>query len=399
MTLDLPAIGVLAAAALLQALLPTARARRWFLFAGSVLAIYWLQPALRLRYADFLFPTATLALTGATWWRTRPAPPETGDPHARDNRIAALLLLLIVVGLSGFRYVDDAWRLTAGRPPAPFWVLPGLLLAVGIYAAVARLERRLPLRTVLTIGSGILALLLIALKSEPIAAALSGAWRGAAGQDVSLAAGVDLGWLGFSYVAFRLIHTLRERQLDRLPALALRDYVTYVIFAPAFIAGPIDRVERFGDDLARLADGRGLPAGRVLEALQRIAQGLLKKFVLADTLALGASLSAANVGAVEGPAGLWLLLYGYALRLYFDFGGYTDIAIGLGLLFGIRLPENFSRPYLRSNLATFWQSWHATLSSWVRFYVFTPLSRALLRRQPRPVAGPDSCSWRIRRRC
>jgi alginate O-acetyltransferase complex protein AlgI len=81
---------------------------------------------------------------------------------------------------------------------------------------------------------------------------------------------------------------------------------------------------------------------------------------------------------------LWLLLYGYALRLFFDFSGYTDIAIGIALLFGIRLPENFDRPYQRTSITAFWQSWHITLSNWARFYVFSPFSRFLLTRQPKP---------------
>jgi D-alanyl-lipoteichoic acid acyltransferase DltB (MBOAT superfamily) len=95
-------------------------------------------------------------------------------------------------------------------------------------------------------------------------------------------------------------------------------------------------------------------------------------------------LNAANAAQAQSSAGLWVLLYGFALRIYFDFGGYTDIAIGIGLLFGVKLPENFNRPYLRSNITAFWQSWHITLSSWVRFYVFTPLSRWMLRRSWRP---------------
>jgi D-alanyl-lipoteichoic acid acyltransferase DltB (MBOAT superfamily) len=86
----------------------------------------------------------------------------------------------------------------------------------------------------------------------------------------------------------------------------------------------------------------------------------------------------------DSTAGLWVLLYGYAFRLFFDFSGYTDIAVGLGVLFGVRLPENFNRPYLSTTITSFWQRWHMTLSDWARFYVFTPLSRALLRREPRP---------------
>jgi alginate O-acetyltransferase complex protein AlgI len=106
--------------------------------------------------------------------------------------------------------------------------------------------------------------------------------------------------------------------------------------------------------------------------------------VIADFLAQGLSLTAANAAQADSAAALWLLLYGYALRLFFDFAGYTDIAIGIGLLFGIHLPENFNRPYLKSTITAFWQSWHITLSDWMRFYVFSPLSRWLLTRSWRP---------------
>jgi D-alanyl-lipoteichoic acid acyltransferase DltB (MBOAT superfamily) len=116
----------------------------------------------------------------------------------------------------------------------------------------------------------------------------------------------------------------------------------------------------------------------------RIALGFLKKFIIADTMAQGLSLTPANAAQADSIAFLWVLLYGYAVRLYLDFAGYTDIAIGIGILYGIRLPENFDRPYLKSNIAEFWQSWHITLSNWVRFYVFSPLSRWLLTRKWRP---------------
>ena len=114
---------------------------------------------------------------------------------------------------------------------------------------------------------------------------------------------------------------------------------------------------------------------------------------MADLLAQGLSLTPGLAEAAQSSVALWALLFGYGLRLYFDFGGYSDIAIGLGILFGIRLPENFDRPYTRTNLTAFWQSWHITLSSWARFYVFTPLSRGLLRRRvpgKTPLLNPTS---------
>ena len=73
----------------------------------------------------------------------------------------------------------------------------------------------------------------------------------------------------------------------------------------------------------------------------------------------------------------WLLVYAYALQIFFDFSGYTDIAIGLGRLLGIRLPENFNAPYLKPNLTQFWNNWHMTLTQWFRAYFFNPLTRAL----------------------
>ena len=208
-------------------------------------------------------------------------------------------------------------------------------------------------------------------------------WRLQGGQDTALAAIVDLRWLGFSYVAFRLLHTVRDRQLGILPVFALREYITYVIFFPAYVAGPIDRAEHFIPALQRLPTLAGLDGARWSAGLARIAIGVGKKFVLADSLGYF-SLDPARAAAATSPTGLWLLLYAYSLRLYLDFSGYTDIAIGLGLLFGIRLPENFRWPYLQTDLNRFWHRWHITLGDWVRFYLFSPLSRALLRRKPRP---------------
>jgi D-alanyl-lipoteichoic acid acyltransferase DltB (MBOAT superfamily) len=71
------------------------------------------------------------------------------------------------------------------------------------------------------------------------------------------------------------------------------------------------------------------------------------------------------------------LLYAFALRIYFDFSGYTDIAIGIGMFAGIHLPENFANPYLKTNITAFWNSWHITLAQWFRSYVFNPLTRSL----------------------
>jgi alginate O-acetyltransferase complex protein AlgI len=109
---------------------------------------------------------------------------------------------------------------------------------------------------------------------------------------------------------------------------------------------------------------------------QRIVIGLFKKFVIADSLALFA-LNASNASQVDGWPWAWILLYAFSLQIYFDFSGYTDIAIGLGHLMGFKLPENFNSPYLQPNITQFWNTWHMSLTQWFRAYYFNPLTRSL----------------------
>jgi D-alanyl-lipoteichoic acid acyltransferase DltB (MBOAT superfamily) len=196
---------------------------------------------------------------------------------------------------------------------------------------------------------------------------------------VAQASAFDWRWLGFSYITFRLIHALRDRLSKRLPALSLSEFVTYALFFPALTAGPIDRADRFVKELRQ-------PAPAWVEGGMRLAVGIFKKFVIADTLALVA-LSAQNAPQARSTVWLWILLYAYAGRIYFDFSGYTDIALGLGRLLGFKLPENFDQPYLKPNLTVFWNSWHMSLAQWFRAYFFNPLTRALrgaMRTRPLP---------------
>jgi D-alanyl-lipoteichoic acid acyltransferase DltB (MBOAT superfamily) len=145
---------------------------------------------------------------------------------------------------------------------------------------------------------------------------------------------IPFGWLGYSYVAFRLLHTLRDHQKGRLPRLGLGEYMNYVIFFPAFTAGPIDRAERFVSDLR---SPLALSSEDWVAAATRLLVGLFKKIVLADMLAVIA-FNDLLVQYVRRPGWMWLFLYAYAFRIFLDFSGYTDIAIALGRLLGIRLP-------------------------------------------------------------
>lgn len=405
MNVDLLTIGLFVGTAVLYALLIPGNWRGWFLFATSVLAVYWLQTFTPLRFADYLLQTLTILLTVLTWWVTRDfqrkeAKDAKEQKEEKENWVTLLILLGLVLLVAGNRYVAAEWRFTPSRPPSVLWVATGLLVMAGLWAALWRWLRRVEQRTVCTAVILLIVLIFILLKTPALSTAVAAAWRSLTGQQITLAAPSDLVWLGFSYVAFRLIHTLRDRQTGQLPALTLREFITYVLFFPSYIAGPIDRVERFVADLRQeekaysvirnpysVTDNGLRVTGygpRYWQGSGRILTGLFKKFVIADTLALGMSLTAVNAEQATSTFWLWVLLYGYALRLYFDFGGYTDIAIGIGILFGVNLPENFRRPYLASNITAFWQRWHISLSDWARFYIFSPLSRSLLRRKQRP---------------
>jgi len=223
--------------------------------------------------------------------------------------------------------------------------------------------------------------LLIFLKTEPLAYLFSAFLRQNSGQATDLASSTDIPWLGFSYLAFRLLAALRDKQNNRLPKYSLREFITYAIFFPAFTAGPIDRAQHFVPQLNKSSSER-LSSSELLTGGKRLLVGCFKKFVVADSLALIA-LNPQNATQVSAPLWTWTLLYAFALRIYFDFSGYTDIALGISRWLGLSLPENFDRPYLRENLTAFWNSWHITLAQWFRAYYFNPLTRWLRTRLPK----------------
>jgi D-alanyl-lipoteichoic acid acyltransferase DltB (MBOAT superfamily) len=212
---------------------------------------------------------------------------------------------------------------------------------------------------------------LIILKNPELALQTSIFFRTLANRSVENASFTDLRWLGFSYIAFRLIHVLRDKQMARLPELSLPEFATYVVFFPSLVAGPIDRAERFAQDLRK---DFALSQDETLLAGQRIFLGLFKKFVIADALALIA-LNDSLATQVRTTSWMWIIVYAYAFQIYFDFSGYTDIAIGIARLVGIQLPENFAAPYTKPNLTQFWNNWHMTLTQWFRSYFFNPFNR------------------------
>lgn len=182
--------------------------------------------------------------------------------------------------------------------------------------------------------------------------------------------------LGLSFVTFALIHFLVEAYRGA-PVPGAAGFALYAFFFPTVTLGPIKRYPDFANDLDAVESGSALPDSNDVSAgLVRILRGLVRKFVIADTVA-------ALVPYMTEPGGSRAMalvgIAAYSLRIYFDFAGYSDMAIGVARLFGFRIMENFDRPYLQRNISEFWKHWHISLTRFITEYVFIPLggSRAV----------------------
>ena len=140
------------------------------------------------------------------------------------------------------------------------------------------------------------------------------------------------------------------------------------MFAPSATSGPIDQPKRF---IEQLLDPGKLDLDRVVYAMYRIATGVIFKFVIADTLSEVSDAFVADALAVSLKRCLYFGPY-YSFWLYFDFAGYSHIAIGAAYLFGVKCMENFAAPLLRPNISEFWRAWHISLTTFLRTYIFLP---------------------------
>lgn len=175
--------------------------------------------------------------------------------------------------------------------------------------------------------------------------------------------------LGISFFTFQQISFLVDSAKDhRGPRVPFLDYVAYISFFPQLIAGPIVRHDEF---LFQLGQKLTLKDNFVRGCLL-FGIGLAKKVLIADTLSAFVATGFGNPAALSTPDA-WALTFLYTFQLYFDFSGYSDMAIGLGLMFGLQLPQNFDSPYKATSIQDFWRRWHMTLSRWLRDYLYIPL--------------------------
>lgn len=176
-------------------------------------------------------------------------------------------------------------------------------------------------------------------------------------------------FFGVSYFSFKSIHFLVECYNKKFSDLNFLTYLNYILFFPSYFGGPINRYHRFQEDIS---NSHSHPLS-YLEGIKRIITGLFKKIVIAGNL-LPYSISTLDLGDESTTLAKAVIgIYSFMFYAYFDFSGYTDMALGSAKLVGINLPENFNYPFFKRNIQQFWANWHMSLTSWLTDYIYWPL--------------------------
>ncbi len=191
--------------------------------------------------------------------------------------------------------------------------------------------------------------------------------------------------LGISFFTFHHIMYLADLRAGRAPAFGLTKYALYIAFFPQVLAGPLVRWSEIMHQFDEQPYARPDAAERFARGLMLLTAGLAKKVFLGDPLAayVNPVFQAAAAGKVITVAEAWQATLGFTFQIYFDFSGYTDMALGIALLFGLVLPQNFDAPYRATSLRDFWRRWHMTLSRFLRDYLYISMggNRRGLKRQ------------------
>ncbi len=269
-----------------------------------------------------------------------------------------LELLLVLASLSFYAWWDVRY-------------LPLLLGSVAVnYLGALFIERtrsRLALATIIAFNLGLLGYFkYLGFFSHVVAGALP--WEP---WDITLLALILP--LGISFFTFHQIGYQIDRWRGQASKHDFLDYALFVTFFPQLIAGPIVRQYEFLPQLRRFADRLG--AKNILIGLTIFSIGLFKKVIFADSFALYATpvFDTAAKGVVLDGHMAWLGVLAYTFQIYFDFSGYSDMAIGLARMVGINLPLNFNAPYRSTSITDFWRRWHITLGRFLRDYLYFPL--------------------------
>jgi alginate O-acetyltransferase complex protein AlgI len=286
----------------------------------------------------------------------------------RRSRVAALLWLTLA---SLFFY---AWW----RPLNVLLIAPSILINYGIAAWMQRLQAKEDRRATLLLILGIVFNVLFLGYFK---------YRNFFDESVNEVFGTAIPLvhlilpLGISFITFQKIAFLVDVQGGRVDKFTLREYFLFVLFFPQLIAGPIVHYREVMPQFRQIACR--FQASEAVPGLTLFIFGLFKKTVLADGISPPVTAifqHAATTGQLSLVAA-WMAALGYTLQLYFDFSGYSDMALGLARIFGIRLPANFNSPLRATNIIDFWRHWHITLTRFLTAYIYNPLVLSLTRRR------------------
>ena len=175
-----------------------------------------------------------------------------------------------------------------------------------------------------------------------------------------------LGFLGVSYLTFRIVGTIIEIRDGLIKEIKLPGFICFVLFFPTLASGPIDRYRRFLADLRRPLT-RHQYGQYLVEGVESVMRGLLYKFIIAY---LVNQYALVPLGHKHGLAATLEYMYAYSAYLFFDFAGYSAFAVGVSRFFAIKTPENFQAPFWAKNIKDFWNRWHISLSTWFRDYIY-----------------------------
>ncbi|MCK9269805.1 MAG: MBOAT family O-acyltransferase [Bacteroidales bacterium] len=202
----------------------------------------------------------------------------------------------------------------------------------------------------------------------------------------ALGLGSDIPWaavalpVGISFFTFQsLTYSVDVYRKVHAPLQKLSDYILYILMFPQLIAGPIVRFNFIADQITH----RSETADDRLLGMFRFIIGLAKKVLIANVLGAEADRIMALDPAAISSATAWMGILAYTFQIYFDFAGYSDMAIGIGRMIGFTFPENFNNPYVSQSITEFWRRWHITLGAWMRDYLYIPLGGNRVKTQRR----------------
>ena len=273
-------------------------------------------------------------------------------------------VFLLIASLAYFTYSYPPYALLLGIMTLIVWAIGGVLFDLR--------DRDAPPRSLkIALGAGLFLCIgvLVFFKYTKM---LALTWNGAM-KDYQLGSAIDVPHflipLGISFFTFEFIHYLVDMYLGKVGRKAtLLDFSLFAFFFPSLVSGPVKRFQIFQQQAEEV---ERFQVSYLAEGLRRITLGVAKKLIVADTANL--FVRPLILPELYSRPMIWFAMYAYGVKIYYDFAGYTDIAIGCAQLLGFRLPENFEGPYWQPNIQKFWNRWHMSLSSWIRDYIYFPL--------------------------